>query len=536
LFIPKVYGYPFFDPVTPIWFLNFSVNIIHIKSYIYECNTTMPDGKYWLLIEIDTENNHFIKAKNDKPTVLGSQIVLSGTIDDDSQFVADIDNDFVVNTDKERGRYYFVYNYSVENPEYFLIENKPPENKIVKEVIEGSIWVDKYTGEIKFDPKKNREDQRHHALDAITIACTEQSFLQRLSTHNAQLKAKERSKLDSTEKFPLPWTDFQNDVKISVDKILVSYHKQNKVLTKNKKGYSVRGQLHDDTFYGKKRYCSEIEYTTRVTIDKLKFKRTKGQALYFHDIVDNGIKKAIISQINLKLDTIEKDLFREIIDREAKLYCLSNENQLNNEIKDIEKLKSIINSKVDKILVEEKFFLENIGKRYKRLKKKDNNYERSPVPIIKVKVKKRMRNALMLKELYPDSFKQGCQFVNPGSNHHVMIYKDKDGNLKEEIVTFWEVVKRQLNNQETFQLPDDGADIVTTLEINDMFILGLTNEEYEANKNNPAFLSKYLYRVQKVSSFYYTFRHHLASSINNIEEEFSIRSMKTFLIVNPIKF
>ncbi len=33
-----------------------------------------------------------------------------------------------------------------------------------QQLVEGNIWVDKYTGEIKFDPKKNRDDHRHMPL------------------------------------------------------------------------------------------------------------------------------------------------------------------------------------------------------------------------------------------------------------------------------------------------------------------------------------------------------------------------------------
>jgi CRISPR-associated endonuclease Csn1 len=86
-----------------------------------------------------------------------------------------------------------------------------------------------------------------------------------------------------------------------------------------------------------------------------------------------------------------------------------------------------------------------------------------------------------------------------------------------------------------FQLPHDGKEVVATLETNDMFLLGLSNEEFEDNRNNYAFLSMYLYRVQKMSSMFYTFRFHLASSIKNKNEEVYFQSFAAWQFANPIK-
>jgi CRISPR-associated endonuclease Csn1 len=113
-----------------------------------------------------------------------------------------------------------------------------------------------------------------------------------------------------------------------------------------------------------------------------------------------------------------------------------------------------------------------------------------------------------------------------------MIYRDMEGNLKESIVTFWDVVQRLKNNESVYQLPDDGKEIVTTMEINDMFLIDIPQDYDLSDDKN---ISKYLYRVQKLSSNFYTFRHHLASTLNNTEEELRIQSMKAWMQYNPIK-
>jgi len=74
--------------------------------------------------------------------------------------------------------------------------------------------------------------------------------LQRLSTFNASNNDR---KIDSSEKFPLPWNNFVNDVKNIAEKILVVHKKNNKVVTKNSKGFCARGQLHKETIYGKRK-------------------------------------------------------------------------------------------------------------------------------------------------------------------------------------------------------------------------------------------------------------------------------------------
>lgn len=76
---------------------------------------------------------------------------------------------------------------------------------------------------------KNRDDHRHHAVDALVIALTNRSRLQ----HLARVRF-------TDEQLPLPWTNFRNVVEEAVDGIKVSHR-------------SVRdlsGALHEDTIYG----------------------------------------------------------------------------------------------------------------------------------------------------------------------------------------------------------------------------------------------------------------------------------------------
>ncbi len=158
-------------------------------------------------------------------------------------------------------------------------------------------------------------------------------------------------------------------------------------------------------------------------------------------------------------------------------------------------------------------------------------------------------------------------FVKPGNNHHIAIYIDESGNMQEHVCSFWHAVERKkcklpviienpkaiwdkvLSNKEIYadsflsKLPDDKWTIVLSLQQNQMFILGLTNDEIEnaLKQNDKALLSKYLYRVQKISTKDYVLRHHLETALiddNNAalsKRFYQIRSLSALYKLNPFK-
>lgn len=340
---------------------------------------------------------------------------------------------------------------------------------------------------------KIREDHRHHAIDALVMACTKLSYVQELSKWNRY------NRTYDLKQFPLPWETFNYDAEKAVEKILISHKKvtnditiRYKTVEKNgkkhtNKGVAARGQLHLDTVYGQNKNCKSDEYVYRVDINNLSFSQLT-------NIVDLNLKQVILTEIFKKLDSTEIEFF----------------NMMNSKVKNLEKnQQKKIKDKIDKILKETSFFMPNEGKRYARLNKVEpNDIERVPVPIKKVRIKKVLGKAERVK----DKIKQ---FVDPNKNHHVLIYKDEKGSLKEEVVTFWTVVERKRTGQSAYQLPIDGKEIVTTLHINDMFLLGLNEDEI--NWKNPDYevLKEHLYRVQKLTSGDYFFRKHKSSTVTD---------------------
>ena len=90
-----------------------------------------------------------------------------------------------------------------------------------------------------FSKGKNRNDHRHHAIDAFVVALTDRSLLQRMSSEYEQT----RSKI----KVPDPWSGFRGQLKQFINDMVVSYKPDHG--TRGVKGKTT-GQLHNETAYG----------------------------------------------------------------------------------------------------------------------------------------------------------------------------------------------------------------------------------------------------------------------------------------------
>ncbi len=159
-------------------------------------------------------------------------------------------------------------------------------------------------------------------------------------------------------------------------------------------------------------------------------------------------------------------------------------------------------------------------------------------------------------------------FVKPGNNHHIAIYLDNEGNKHEHVCTFWHAVERkkygipvviqnaneiwdkiQMQEEGSYpesfleRLPDVQWTLLMSMQQNEMFVLGMSNEEYEAAMGQKDFykISDKLFRVQKLGTNDYTLRHHLETQLTddlnaqNSKRFFRIRSLTALIVINPIK-
>lgn len=86
--------------------------------------------------------------------------------------------------------------------------------------------------------KKNRHDHRHHALDAIVVACTDRTSLQKAAKAAKHNENTGRGGL--MKGIDEPWPDFRSDVEQSVRAITVSH----------KPDHGIQAAMHNDTAYG----------------------------------------------------------------------------------------------------------------------------------------------------------------------------------------------------------------------------------------------------------------------------------------------
>ena len=359
---------------------------------------------------------------------------------------------------------------------------------------------------------KTREDHRHHAIDALVMACTKISYVQELSKWNRYNRNYE------VKIFPLPWETFVADADIAVENILVSHKKNSNDITirthiteKNGKKYknigvAARGQLHKETVFGKRTFNGEEAFHVRKPIDGLtKLKQVE-------KVVDETTRKLIYKRIRIRLSELNNELM------------LSSDSKMSKEIQ-----KEIDN--YDKGIIPTKTFFafdENGSKMPQIFMPNKNGY---PVPILKVRLRENFSGAEKLKD-------DLNQWVNPRNNHHVLIYKDENDNLKEDVVTFWTVVERKRTGEPVYKLPVDGKEIVTTLQINDMFLLGLDEDEINWEYPNYYHLKEHLFKVQTLSEMYYEFRLNADATQNKDTKSSVFRRISSFNgweTFNPIK-
>lgn len=90
------------------------------------------------------------------------------------------------------------------------------------------------------NPPKQRNDHRHHAIDAFVVACTTRSLLQKLSTASARAESLNLDRFAPSGEFPNPFEGYRNQLKARLDTMIISH----------KPDHGIEGQLHEETAYG----------------------------------------------------------------------------------------------------------------------------------------------------------------------------------------------------------------------------------------------------------------------------------------------
>jgi len=148
---------------------------------------------------------------------------------------------------------------------------------------------------------------------------------------------------------------------------------------------------------------------------------------------------------------------------------------------------------------------------------------------------------------------QPVDFVNTGNNHHVAVYRDADGNLQENVVSFFDAVTRRnlgMPIVDKEHKASEGWQFLFSMKQNEYFVFpnektGFNpNETDLLNPENYGLISPNLFRVQKFSKVIYgnsavrdyVFRHHLETTVKDTKElkDIAYKSIKSLTVFNNI--
>lgn len=414
-----------------------------------------------------------------------------------------------------------------------------------------------------------RNDHRHHAMDAITVAFTKPAYIQYLNNLNARTQGNEKAnsiigietkylKRDKNNKlrFIEPMFNFREEAKKQLESILISYKAKNKVVTKNKNitkksggtnqkiQLTPRGQLHKETVYGKlQQYATKEEKVnanfTEEYIKKVAKKEYREALLKRLQKNGNDSKKAFTGKNALNKTPIYISVKENIVVPEkVKIVWLEDNYTIRKDItpdnfKDLKSIDKIIDIGLKTILQER---LAEFGN---DPKKAFVNLDENPIWQNKEKgiAIKRVTisgvsnaQALHTKKdhfgneiLDQNSNPIPVDFVSTGNNHHVAIYRDEKGNLQEEVVSFYDaVVRSNLGLSVINKTHEKGWEFLFTMKQNEFFIFPSDNfnpQEIDLfNPSNYHLISPNIFRVQKIATKNYMFRHHLETTVEEVNE------------------
>ena len=342
-----------------------------------------------------------------------------------------------------------------------------------------------------------RMDHRHHAIDALVVACTRQSYIQRLNRLSSEFgredkkkedqeaqeqQATETGRLSSLERWLTQRPHFSvRTVSDKVAEILISYRLGQRVVTRGRNIYRKkmadgrevtcvqrgvlvpRGELMEASLYGKILSQGRERIVKRYPLHDLK-----------GEVVDPRLRE-LIAEYN-------QEITSKVKAKGAPLYLDAAEKQ---EVRSV------------RCYVDKPSVAKAIPIRF-------------------------------------DECGRAITFVKSGSNHHLAIYRTPKGELVESIVSFWDAVNRaryglpliikyprkameQVIQREDIPesvlslLPPADYEFVEVFQQNEMAVVGLPEEEFRRAVDTQDYrtLSEHLYRLKGISSKDYEFHYHL---------------------------
>lgn len=243
------------------------------------------------------------------------------------------------------------------------------------------------------DGEKTRADHRHHAIDALTVACAHGGYAQQLAIY---FKADREGR---SPNLPEPWQNIRRDAEATIADIIVSHRVRKKV----------SGSLHKETIYG-----------------------DTGQ----HDAA-SGSYRLFVTRKNLSTMT-KSEIFSD--DPEV----------------------GIVDPVVRRIVQE--WVIGHGGDPKKAFDSYPRISKNGP-EIRKARLTVKQQLALMA----PVS----TGYADLGSNHHIAIYRKKDGKVVSEVVSLFEAMRRLARREPVVRRArDDDGEFLMSLSPGDTIYFG----------------------------------------------------------------
>ncbi len=353
------------------------------------------------------------------------------------------------------------------------------------------------TEELHITNWSKRMDHRHHAIDALVVACTRQSYIQRLNRLSSEFgrgnkkmedleaqeqQAKETGRFSNLERWLTQRSHFSvRTVSDKVAEILISYRPGQRVVTRGRNIYRKK------TADGREVTC--VQRGVLVPRGELM------EASLYGKILSQG-RERIVKRYPLH------DLKGEVVDpRLRELIAVYNQ-----------EITSKVKAKGTPLYLDAA--------------------EKQEVRSVRCYVDKpSVAKAIPIRF---DECGRAITFVKSGSNHHLAIYRTPKGELVESIVSFWDAVNRaryglpliikyprkameQVIQREDIPesvlrlLPPADYEFVEVFQQNEMVVVGLPEEELRraVDMQDYRTLSEHLYRLKGISSKDYEFHYHL---------------------------
>ncbi len=402
-----------------------------------------------------------------------------------------------------------------------------------------------------------RDDHRNHALDAIIVACTTPAIVHRLNSLNRALPggvaSVARSRKADVWAIPMPWDSFREQVQSTLRHILISFNNRKRVASRSvnliqvggragsgetdsttpliqKRGrlyrrqvtLAPRGPLHKDTIYGCIMRYRKVPLNARFSADhfvSLAFDEDRQRIEEYIQAHDGDFAHAMrcLAKDPIRIGAADGQVLREVVILEP---CYVQRVTIDGSFDRVDK---VVDAHVRSVLQKR---LEHHGG---NSKKAFSNLEQDPIWFddAHTRIIRHVRIFAPANELQNLHTNNGgkVDYAFTRNNHHVAIFEDENGNKYEKLVTFWEAVKRRMENRPVVdRSAPDGHSFLFSMKINDMFVYGLENDIDLCDPSSREKITTHLYRVQNISSKDYVFRHHLESKSDDNDAELRIQS------------